>query len=193
MNRTSNNTINICFITDNGYALPTHVALCSLLASKQATSKYHVFILCNKVEKAKKQEFQNLSTDNFQVSCIDVDSIKNLQNFRIDGIPATVTSIYKFYIPEILSDESRVIFLDGDIIAKNDLTELFNTDLGDKIVGAVKDLSGLNQFNKVNPNYSYFNSGIMLMDLKSMRDRELSTKMIDYRKNGYNTLMDQDT
>ena len=43
------------------------------------------------------------------------------------------------------------------------------------------------------PNYSYINSGVLLMDLAAMRQDGISEKLFDYRKNGYNKLMDQDT
>lgn len=68
--------------------------------------------------------------------------------------------------------------MDGDIIVRNNLNELWNTDIKDYAIGAVPDQSeGLIVFYnrlKYPPRLGYFNSGVLLINLKYWRDNNLT-------------------
>ena len=87
----------------------------------------------------------------------------------------------------------RIIYLDGDIIVQEDLEELYNCNIGDNYIGAVKDTNGIDYDFFGKKIYKYFNSGVMIMNLEKMRRDKISKKLLEYRKCGYNKLMDQDT
>ena len=187
--------INICFLTDNGYVMQTCVAIYSLLKNRSSESKYNIYILCNDVSKKNKDFFSVMNGDNFKINIIDLDFDKSFEKLDKD-VPASPTAICKFQIPNILSHLDRVLYLDGDIIINKDLFELYNVDLQKKYIGAIKDTSGLSRslYNLfIKKNIFYFNSGVMVMDLKKMRENHISDKLIDYRIHGYNDLMDQDS
>ncbi len=106
---------------------------------------------------------------------------------------ASQAALLKFVLPELLPDCSRVLYLDGDILVKRDLTELYNTELEDNYVGGV-----LNSFTFYRKHLSfedkvenYFNSGVMVLNLQLMRKDNITEKLIETKaKMGY-TLMDQ--
>ena len=185
--------INICFITDDNYAMPTCIAASSIQQLATKNTCYDCYILCRNVKPQKKEKFTQLDNEHFKIILIDLDEKYDFSKYHIDGIPATSTSICKFFIPTILDKLNHVIYLDGDIIVKKDLTELYSTNLNGNYIGAVKDNNGLDHKDMLGPNYSYINSGVLLMDLAAMRQDGISEKLFDYRKNGYNKLMDQDT
>jgi len=184
--------INICFVTDDNYAMPTCVAASSIQRLASRGTRYDCYVLCKNVSSKKIDKFMQLCNSYFKVKLIELDDRYDFSKYRIDGIPATSTSIYKFFIPNILKSIERVIYLDGDIIVRKDLTELYNTDLGKNYIGAVKDNSGLDYKDLDGRGYSYINSGMMLMDLEKMRQDEVPEKLFEYRRTGYNKLMDQD-
>ena len=186
------NDVNLCFITDDGYINPTIVALCSIKKNMKETTRYHVYLLCDDVSSVSKEKIRSISSDRLIIECIDMDLISSIRDNAISGITATPSSLYKFYIAEILKDIDRVIFLDGDIIVQEDLSSLYNIDLEGKQIGAVKDVVGMTFVNNGDPNFSYFNSGILLMDLDEMRKNNCASKAMEYRKNGINERMDQD-
>ena len=156
------------------------------------TTRYHVYLLCDDVSSVSKEKIRSISSDRLIIECIDMDLISSIRDNAISGITATPSSLYKFYIAEILKDIDRVIFLDGDIIVQEDLSSLYNIDLEGKQIGAVKDVVGMTFVNNGDPNFSYFNSGILLMDLDEMRKNNCASKAMEYRKNGINERMDQD-
>lgn len=183
--------MNICFVTDDGYAMPTGITIFSIYKNRNPKIKYEIYVLCKNVSKENKQKLLELNQKNFNIEIIDCDN-EDYSNLSIDGIPATPTSIYKFFIPNILSKEDKVLFLDGDIIVTSDLCELYNTPFENNYICGVRDSIGL--FNKkyCDGNYTYINSGVMLMDLKKMRQDNIPNQLIEYRKTGYNKFMDQD-
>lgn len=185
--------INLCFVTDDSYAMPTCITISSILKSKKESTICHIYILCKNVSKYKKDKFNQLNTDTFIIENIDVQETEDFSKYKIEGIPATPTSIYKFFIPDILKEVKKVLYLDGDIIVQKDLEELYNANIGTHYIGAIKDTNGLDHRVFTKRNYQYFNSGVMLMNLEKMREDKLSQKLLEYRKNGYNKLMDQDT
>lgn len=190
------NKVNVCFLTDEGYCMQTSVAITSMLKNKNMDSEYDIYILCDNVTNESKNNFKKLETEKFKIYIIDLDNNDEYNKYEIKDIPATITAMHKFSIPNILSNLDKVLYLDGDIIVKKDLAELYNFDIGNNYVGAVKEAGGMSrtQYNLfIKKNVFYFNSGVMLMNLKKMRDDNISEKLIDYRINGYNELMDQDS
>lgn len=185
-------TVNLCFVLDDGYSLPTCVAIASALYSKNPETNYAVYLLCNQVTQENRDKFLELNRKDFLIKFVDVDTKEDYSYLKIDTISATPTSICKFFIPEILKTLDKVIYLDGDVIVTKDLTELFEIDLQDNYVAAVKDLCGIDHSDYKKDDFRYFNSGIMLMNLRKMRYDGMPRKLLDYRLNGYNDMMDQD-
>ena len=84
---------------------------------------------------------------------------------------------YRIYLPEVLSDLRRVIYLDTDVLVLKDLQELWETPLDGNFLAACQDslLLGNRREHKHYPLFgeqeegNYFNSGVLLMDLELMR------------------------
>lgn len=117
----------------------------------------------------------------------------------------TVAAIYRFFIPQLLAPEvEKAIYLDSDIVVNLNVNELWQIELGDKIIGAVAE-SVTDSFRyksnaAANPlivdgivRYDdYFNSGVLLMNLNLLRDaKETFLRGIKFvaERPGY---MDQD-
>ena len=90
-------------------------------------------------------------------------------------------SIYKFFIPQVLpTDLQKVIYLDSNIVVNLDINELWKIDLEDKMLGIVPALaigSDIHIQDKVVTDgfvqsENYFNSGVLLMNLKLLRGEE---------------------
>lgn len=90
----------------------------------------------------------------------------------------TIGMFYRLFIPHVLSlDIEKAIYLDTDIIVNLDISELWRIELGDKILGVVSEkmlgdppeLKPVCIDGHVKPE-NYFNSGVLLMNLKLMRN-----------------------
>lgn len=171
-----NNKVYLELHTDNNYVIPAIVTITSILKNKKSDSQYEIRVLGN-----------NLSKENielFRKAGIDVIPHKNsFEQFEGKHEFVSSTDLFKFDLPQVLSDWDKVLYVDTDIIVQDDLSELFNTDLGNNYVAAVKDMAGMvdGRHHTKNGLKNYFNAGLMLLNLKKMREDNVSEKLIDYK------------
>jgi lipopolysaccharide biosynthesis glycosyltransferase len=94
---------------------------------------------------------------------------------------------YRVLLPELLPSISRVLYLDADMVVRQDLAPLWETDLRGKLFGAV-----INPLYPFMPDRSrelglpgppdYLNSGLLLMDLAAMRRADTVAGIRDYAR-----------
>lgn len=105
---------------------------------------------------------------------------------RVSGLPVMdrIPSVmwYRVLLPDLLPAVDRVLYLDADTLAVDDLTALWETDLGDALVGAVTNVfePGVDAHARamgVAPG-DYFNSGVLLLNLARMREEGAAAALI---------------
>lgn len=89
---------------------------------------------------------------------------------------------------KMLPDEDRVLQLDVDTIVCDDLTELWETDLGDNWIGMVNELNG--PYHPYGP--KYFNAGVSLINLKQIREEHADDRLIEFLNTTKVNYIDQD-
>ena len=75
-------------------------------------------------------------------------------------------------IPELFrgSQIERLLYMDCDMIALDDVAKLWTVDLGENIIAAVEDAGVPSTFGKMAipaESMCYFNSGLLLIDVKN--------------------------
>jgi lipopolysaccharide biosynthesis glycosyltransferase len=95
----------------------------------------------------------------------------------------------RILLPDLL-DVPRLIYLDCDVLAFRDLSQLFDRELSDgKIVAAVPDSETLVLGDdcrtlagamNLPPDGRYFNSGVMLMNLNGLRKENFTQKSLEF-------------
>ena len=121
---------------------------------------------------------------NSKINYIEMDK-EILKKFKV-GKGTHLSSIVfaRLFIPEFLKNEDRAIYLDCDIVVLKQLEELYEMDLNGKSIGVILDgkkdqKSSLQRLN-LSSDRTYFNAGVMVMDLKSLRENGKFLKTIDY-------------
>ena len=189
----NNFPIPIAMASDNKYMPYTYVAVFSLLKNKQPDTTYIIHILhTSNIEKRFVNHLSEL-VKKYQclVNFIDMrDSYKD-QKSQLSHI--SHVTFYRLQLPKLLKNTSKIIWLDGDIIVQKDLTELYNIDINNCYIAAIKDA-----YNVRKPEYSkeigaseYVNAGVVVWNLKKMREDNLCDKFEELSKNTYR-FMDQD-
>lgn len=187
--------VSIAYITDRTFFYNTAVSIVSLKENKNAESRYDVYLVVVDVEKKLWEKLYDLNDDNFRIQVIPKENLH--QEFQKEDFPVTSTALIKFELPTVLGNLDKVLYLDGDMLIQEDLTDLFATKLGENYVGAVADILAMEQIPsalaKLHCEYPlYFNSGMMLMNLSAMRDDNIPAQLLKYKKEGINYFMDQD-
>jgi lipopolysaccharide biosynthesis glycosyltransferase len=178
----------VAFICDSYYVIPTAVAITSLICNKNPDTYYNIYVIAANLSEMEIEKFYEFKGSNADIHIIKA-SLK-----KLEGIPKflhiTSTSCLKFELPNLIPHQDKVLYLDSDVIIQKDLSELFETNINDFYAGVIKDIGLIdNDLNIKN----YFNSGIMLLNLKLMRENDASAALFNIRRSVDNlTYVDQD-
>jgi len=189
--------IDIVFITDNNFAMPTGVAIYSLYINRSSGLSYNINVFCNNVEKLYRDKLLELSKPDFKIKVIDICESELHRKFIKKDFPVSISATFKFFLPELLPDLDKVMYIDGDVIIQSDLSEFYSNDISEVYAGVIKDYHALtfkgDVWKRLGVKFeAYFNSGVMLLNLKRLRESEITKRLVDYRLNGINYYMDQD-
>lgn len=116
----------------------------------------------------------------------------------LDGTRFAVGMFYRLVIGSLLADENRAIYLDADTIVNLDIRELWEYEIPVSGLAAVPDMViqelGDNVINSgVVRRESYFNSGVLLLDLEKIRGMgNIVDKVVKFILQYYPDYPDQD-
>jgi len=191
------NQIHIVFICDENYVMPTVVAITSLSMNKDKDTYYSIHVLTNNISYNSQLMFRNLEKETIQIEILDQTQSSLFTKCKIENLHVSTAALYKFTIATLFPQYEKILYLDSDILVQKDLSKLYNTDISSVYAAVVKDYKPMTynppQVEKLGVNHtSYFNSGVMLLNLNKLREDDLFHKLLDYRLHGINFFMDQD-
>lgn len=178
----SNTPVKIAFITDNNYILPVRTAINSIAANKNKQTKIEIYVIGVDLTYTSNQKLAKASRKNVQVNIVNIsgDELKGLPGGARDNPTVSRADNAKFFMASILDNIDKIIYLDGDVIILKDLSEMFNTDIESYYAAVVDDWQS-GWADKTQKRY--FNNGIMLLNLKKMREDNLENKLIKFKIN----------
>ncbi len=178
--------INIAFTIDNNYPLFAMLAINSILKNNVSESDYMFYIVetnmteenINEMKTFVEKRGQKIEFINVDTSSIDkgYDFFASPQwNGRISNI-----AIARLLLPDLLPKSvNKVLYLDADILVQRDLKPLYNYNFAGYSTAMAPD-PWLPEYDFVKFKKPYFNSGVMLMDLKLWRERKITQQMLKY-------------
>lgn len=186
--------VNVVLITDANYMDFTRVAINSAKENKCPASRYHFYVMTVDISQSDENALKDLESESVQITLLPQ---KEVDLFYIRDTHVSKASLLKYYIAQALPDLDKVLYLDSDILVLRDLNELYQTDLADNYLAAVKDPSWFFENTHVlelnlEERGFYFNTGVMLMNLAKFREDGLLAKLEDFTNNNFRTYMDQD-
>ena len=181
----------IAFITDQYYAGLTSVAITSLVKNNSSNSKYDVFILYNSLQNEDIDLLMALSAENVKINMISVDN-----RFEADYAQKNTPgcTLYKFLLYKLINAYDKILYCDSDTIFTNDISDIFDIELGEKYAGVVKDAHRVifkNDNIRINTD-TYFNTGVMLLNLKKMRKEDCFSQLMEIKNSINSPYVDQD-
>lgn len=178
----------ICFASDGNYLDYTLVAIQSIIEHSSTDYYYDIVILGTDCAD-REVLFQPLLAKNVSIRILDMEMYIEkfcMRNFYVSGnIP--MATYFRFFIPEIFVEYNKVLYLDGDVLACDDVKYLLAEDLGDSLVGGVRDAATFT-FSKKRRTYladklgvspeQYFCAGIMLYNITTCKEFGFSNKCL---------------
>lgn len=109
----------------------------------------------------------------------------------------TEAASLRLLLPELLPELDRILYLDCDIVVRQDLAQLWEkTDLADNYLAGVYEAAIEGQAERFRAlgcdPAKYFNSGFLLMNLAQMREEKVSEKLLEACRVPYLEFPDQD-
>ncbi len=183
------------FITiSNDYAPYAACTIASLIKHANPKRYYRVIILHDGLNFHNYIHLRNLVTRNCEIQFHRISHsmylraiIRHCSKKTGSGdFYSSAIYYYRSFIARLYPQYEKAIYIDSDTILMSDIAELFDTDLGDNVIGATVDpkVSAVPEFrNYVEhalniPAENYVNSGVLLMDLKKMRKMHYLSRMI---------------
>lgn len=197
MNSNKTNVIPIVFICDQGYVIPTCTAIASMIKAKKRNTQYNITIIAVDLSDTEIRRFAmyEKSDVSFTIICVQPDEFEKMHQTEITNYGVPTTALIKFLLPDLMKEYPKVLYLDGDIMVKRDLTALFEENLDECYAGVVRDIPQVlyeRQIFGVEYGRDYFNSGMMLLNIQRMNEDNLTEILIETKKTINSRLMDQD-
>jgi UDP-glucose:(galactosyl)LPS alpha-1,2-glucosyltransferase len=184
--------IPVVFCFDDNFALPAYVTISSLSLYAKGETRYKVYCVVNKdLTDYKRRNIQRLSNNNLTIIFIEAKSTFE-QAHQHRGI--TESSYYRLMLHDLIPNEDKIIYLDVDVLINDDLSDLYNIDLKQNLIGGIKNLYIHQVFEKhlknihyweekfINAKYTYINAGVLLMNLKQIRFTEVWKEWLELAK-----------
>lgn len=173
--------MNICYCTDSVYVQHCVVSLCSLLKNARELDTITVYIVSTFLTEEDKSHLYALTKiKDFTLHFILLEEAV-LAEFPEHGYVSSAAYI-RLALPHVLPlCVDKVLYIDCDTVVLDSLHELYVHELGQRLLGAVPDIS----FKHVQELYlykykkyirEYYNSGVLLMNVQALRAFNLLTK-----------------
>ncbi|QQS60613.1 glycosyltransferase family 8 protein [Candidatus Falkowbacteria bacterium] len=189
-------TINIILSANNAYAQHLGVIFVSILENSSDINKFVFHILDNNISPENKEKLRFI--ENKYGTKIIIYKIDDALLSSFPEVRHVLKASYsRLLIADLLpTNIDKVLYLDTDMVILKDIVPLYNTDLNNFGLAAVQDIMS-NEITRIHfcPNLnSYFNAGVMLINLKKWRTLNIKTKSLDFVKDHYSQLIraDQD-
>ena len=186
----SRREVSILCCGDDKYAMPLMVMLCSASANLSAGWRLGVYLMDGGItpESRRRMEEKIAAFKNVDLHwhVIDRSAFSELPILR----RINSTMYMRLLMDDILPmDLPRIIYLDGDLLVEGDLAELYQQEMGDAVLGAVCDYGGTTIREElpipgVDPSVKketpYFNSGVLLINMKPWREHRIGHAVLEY-------------
>jgi len=181
------------------------VAKSILSTSRPGRNPFDLFIFAEEAEVADDQREWMRANDVGLRTDIDLSDYHGLFNPEHRLSAATLT---RLFLPSILEEtHDRVLYLDADLTIHGDVSRIFSLDLGDHAFAAVRSATIFPKGEKqkaeteahfddlgMTKPYRYFNSGVMLIDIRTWRNKQVSENAMEFIRTSFDKcrLMDED-
>ena len=186
--------IPIAMASDDNYVYPTAVAITSILENANEKTKFEIYLMHpgNFKEESKekliklKEKYKNLNLEFINME----DRFKNANNKGL----ATPT-YYRLSLSSLLPNIDKIIWLDGDILALDDLSDFYNLDMENLYYRGFLDhnneeLNILKDFGIEDDHYIC--AGVMLINLEKLRQDNMEQKFEEFINQNNDKLKEHD-
>ena len=188
--------MNIAFCINDTYADKVAVVMTSVLENHPDT-QIHFYIFSSDLSDENLLMLQKLQAKykNFTVQKVDIpQQLFSSLPLTIEYIP--IETYYRYLIADLLPSLDKILYLDADLAVDKNISDLYNIDLGNYYLAGAEGLYVTESGHKPNIGLTaadtYINAGVLLINLKQLRQNKLGTKLLEATKELQNKIKYQD-
>lgn len=174
----------IVFGADDGFFIPLVVCIRSIVENTSAGENYDIVVLANRFNEKYTALLRSMAEgrDNVSIRVYDVEPfLRQCDMSRLKtGHRLSLATYYRLFIPDLMKDYRKVLYIDGDTVVLEDPAVLYGTDLTDCYAGVVKDYNiirdmsmsfrhHVQQVLQMENTGEYFNAGVLVLNLDLIR------------------------
>lgn len=163
--------MDIFFAVNDSYCKHVIVTMTSIVVNNpEEDICFH--IICNNLSVESKANIEQLKNTKVQVRFYSVDESR-FAKCALSIPHITIETYYRYLIPELVPNLTKVLYLDADVIVKGSLSTLWTTDLEGYCLAGVEDpyielLCYKEKIGLTNEEI-YVNAGVLLLNLQEWR------------------------
>lgn len=185
-----NKIVPIFFACDDNYIPFLGTAIHTLANKASDEYTYRIIVLNDGIREENKKRIAKLESKKIKIEFYNIQSViashVDKLSLRLRDY-YSVAIYYRMFIPTLFPELDKAIYLDADLILVGDISELYNTNIEGKLVAAVNDrlVTDVPEFAAYAtkavgvPAHEYFNSGVLVMNLKKFRDDKIEEKFLE--------------
>lgn len=179
--------MDIALCTDNHYVIPCGVLLCSICENNK-TNDLQFHIISADLLHANQESLKNIVTQYrkkiFFYTIKDSKLEKCPAGQKTQNTYIKLATYYRLFLSDILQNIDKVLYLDCDLLVRHSLIDLWDYDINNYAIGAISDDDTYDpqMYNRLqyDSKYGYFNSGVLLINLKYWRKNSLKDELLNY-------------
>lgn len=170
--------MNILYCGDEHIREGLLLSILSLLKNtKEKLSIYVLTINTKEIKGISLEDIENIdkivkekNKDSF-VRVFDITDLFNNEkpekNMDTRFTPCCMLRLFADKIPEL---KGKILYLDNDVLARKDFTELYNQDIKEYELAGILDYYGKWFFKNKQIEFNYINSGVLLLNIDKIRE-----------------------
>ena len=195
----------IAFLSSNYFVPYMTVSLQSVIENSSEKHNYDIIIFSKDMSESNKRIIKDLiKTTNFSIRFCNVSCIfEDLNLYTASHI--SIETYFRIIVPMFLKDYDKILILDGDIIVREDVAELYKSNITCFPLAATTDCLFSASVNKCKytqdyvKNYlnvlnveKYFQAGVMLINVQYFMEEDSCRKLLEMVTMFDYTIFEQD-
>jgi len=177
--------MNIVYASDDNFAEIMGISIVSLFENQKHTKDIRIFVLDHGISNSNKEKIKDIFKNYNRLYPVFLQSIHidEILNVKVETDRGSSAQYARLFIEKLLPKEvQRVLYLDCDIIINEKIDDLWNLDMHDKTAAVLMDAFSKYYRKNINlkPDDLMFNSGVMLIDVKRWKEREVERRLIEF-------------
>lgn len=201
------NNIAIAVASNNLFIPYCATFLKSLAEHTDEKKNYDILLLSQDISDKNVKRLKTMlkTWENISLRVIDPGVLIDRYTFFVRGHFSKET-YYRLVLPELLPQYDKILYLDSDMIAQEDVADLYEENVDGYLLAACLDADTAGLYNgyqkdkkkytdqvlKLKEPYKYFQAGVLLLNLAEFRKAYTTKQILDFAVSEEWQLLDQD-